>query len=114
MSVLNRSYSYSKVNKEDPDEIIHRRAQFLIYKVLEQADSRRKPSFFRIKLCRLKLKIGRKLKKLKKTAMVSISGLRVDVYKQVFNQLKTWRRLLNRGGNDHGTITAAIHRPLLT
>ncbi|MBA0627698.1 hypothetical protein Godav_022508, partial [Gossypium davidsonii] len=103
---------YSKVNKEDPDEIIHRRAQFLIYKVLEQADSRRKPSFFRIKLCRLKLKIGRKLKK---TAMVSISGLRVDVYKQVFNQLKTWRRLFNRGGNyDHGTIAAAIHRPLLT
>ncbi|KAK8664869.1 hypothetical protein V6N13_084642 [Hibiscus sabdariffa] len=69
MSVLKRSYGYSKVDKEDPDEIIHRRAQFLIYKALEQADSRRKPSFIRIRLCRLKLKMGRKLQKLRKAAM---------------------------------------------
>ncbi|GMI93314.1 hypothetical protein like AT1G11655 [Hibiscus trionum] len=115
MAVLKRSYGYSKVNKEDPDEIIHRRAQFLIYKALEQADSIRKPSFIRIRLCRLKLKIGRKLKKLRKTAMVSVSGLRICVYRHVLNQLKTWRRLFNRGGGgDHGTIAAAFPRPLFT
>ncbi|GMI77520.1 hypothetical protein like AT1G11655 [Hibiscus trionum] len=117
MAVLKRSYGYSKVNKDDPDEMIHRRAQFLIYKVLEQADSRRKPSFIRIRLRRLKLKIGGKLKKLRKASMVSVSGLRIGVYKQVLNQLKTWRRLFNRGGGrgggDHGTI-ATFPRPLLT
>ncbi|GMI93315.1 hypothetical protein like AT1G11655 [Hibiscus trionum] len=116
MAILKRSYGYSKVDKEDPDEIIHRRAQFLIYKALEQADSRRKPSFIRIRLCRLKLKIGRKLKKLRKAAVVGVSGLRIGVYRQVLNQLKTWRRLFNRGGGggDHGAIAAAFPRPLFT
>ncbi|KAE8670594.1 Detected protein of confused Function [Hibiscus syriacus] len=114
MAVLKSSYSYSKVNKEDPDEIIHRRAQFLINKVLEQADSRRKPSFIRIRLSRLKLKIGRKLKKLRKAAMVSVPGLRIGVYKQVLNQMKTWTRLFNRGHDDRGTTIATFRRPLLT
>ncbi|KAL4291271.1 hypothetical protein GQ457_14G010880 [Hibiscus cannabinus] len=117
MPVLKRSNGYSKVNKEDPDEIIHRRAQFLIYKVMEQADSRRKSSSIRIRPCRLKLKIGGKLKKLRKAALVSVSGLRIGVYRQVLNQLKTWRRLFNRdgGGNggDRGTI-ATFPCPLLT
>ncbi|KAK8524337.1 hypothetical protein V6N13_015363 [Hibiscus sabdariffa] len=114
MGVLKRSYGYSKVDKEDPDEIIHRRAQFLIYKALEQADSRRKPSFVRIRLCRLKLKMGRKLKKLRKAAMASVCGLRIWVYKLVLNQLKTWTRLFNRGGaGDHATI-ATFPPPLLT
>ncbi|KAL4385948.1 hypothetical protein GQ457_09G001380 [Hibiscus cannabinus] len=74
MGVLKRSHGYSKVDKEDPDELIHRRAQFLIYKALEQADSRRKPSFIRTRLRRLKLKMGRKLQKLRKSAMVSVCG----------------------------------------
>ncbi|KAK8618300.1 hypothetical protein V6N13_132295 [Hibiscus sabdariffa] len=115
MAVLRRSHGYSTVDKEDPDEIMHRRAQFLIQKVLEQADARRKPSFIRIRLCRLKLKIGRKLKKLRKVAMVSVSGLRIGVYRQVLNQLKTWRRLFNRGGHDHGSpIACSFQRRLLT
>ncbi|XP_007026053.2 PREDICTED: uncharacterized protein LOC18597137 [Theobroma cacao] len=109
MAILRRSYAYSKVDKEDPEEIIHRRAQFLIYKVLEQADSKRKPSFLRIRLCRLKVKIGRRLKKLRKCALVSISAARGGAYKQVIDQLKTWRRLFSRGG---GTISS-LPRPLL-
>ena len=110
MALLRRSYAYSKVDKEDPEEIIHQRAQFLINKVLEQADSRRKSSFLRIRLCRLKVKIGRRLKKIRKSALVSISAARVCVYKQVINQLKTWRRLFNRGD---GTIVN-LPRPLFT
>ncbi|KAE8707482.1 Detected protein of confused Function [Hibiscus syriacus] len=89
MAILGRSNGYSKVDKEDPEELIHRRAQFLIYKVMEQAKCRRKPSFIRIRLCRLKVKIGRRLKKLRKSVSVSISAARIGVYKQVMNQLKT-------------------------
>ncbi|XP_022721611.1 uncharacterized protein LOC111279020 [Durio zibethinus] len=110
MAILRRSYGYSKVDKEDPEEIIHRRAQFLIYKALYQADTRRKPSFLRIRLCRLKVKIGRRLKKLRKSALVSISAERIGVYKQLIHQLKTWRRLFNRDG---GTIATLSH-PLFT
>ncbi|XP_021294516.1 uncharacterized protein LOC110424292 [Herrania umbratica] len=106
MAILRRSYAYSKVDKEDPEEIIHRRARFLIYKVLEQADSRRKPSILRIRLCRLKVKIGRRLKK---CALVTVSAARAGVYKQAIDQLKTWRRLFSRGG---GTISS-LPRPLL-
>ncbi|XP_022723226.1 uncharacterized protein LOC111280277 [Durio zibethinus] len=97
MAVLRRSYGYSKVDKEDQEEMSHRRAQFLIYKVLEQADSRRKSSYLRIRLCRPKVKIGRRLKKLRKSALVCISAAKVGVYKQVVNHLKTWRRLFNLG-----------------
>ncbi|KAE8700467.1 Detected protein of confused Function [Hibiscus syriacus] len=112
MGILRRSNGYSKVDKEDPKELIHRRAQFLIYKVMEQAECRRKTSFIRIRLCRLKVKIGRRLKKLRKSVLVSISAARIGVYKQVMNQLKTWRRLFNRGSH-HGTI-ATLPRPLFT
>ncbi|KAK8642193.1 hypothetical protein V6N13_011550 [Hibiscus sabdariffa] len=112
MGILRRSNGYSKVDKEDPEELIHRRAQFLIYKVMEQADCRRKPSFIRIRLCRLKVKIGRRLKKLRKSALVSISAVRIRVYKQLTNQLKTWRRFFNRGSH-HGAI-ATLPRPLFT
>jgi len=85
------SYGYSKLDKEDPEEVMHRRAQFLIYKALQQADSpRRRPSFLRIRLCRLKIKIGKKLKKLGKGKLLSISAARVRVYGQVTSH---WKRL---------------------
>lgn len=99
MSLLMRrpsssTYSYSKLDKEDPEDVIHRRAQFLIYKTLQQADSRGKPSFLRIRLCRLKVKIGKKLKKLRKSMILSVSAARVRMYKQVANQ---WKRLFCHG-----------------
>lgn len=89
---LTRSYGYSKIDKEDPEEIIHRRAQFLIYKVLQKADSNQgsKPSFLRIRLCRLKVKIGRKLKKMRKTMLLNMSAGKTRVYKQITSQ---WKRL---------------------
>jgi hypothetical protein len=89
------SYGYSKLDKEDPEEVMHRRAQFLIYKALQQADfPRRRPSLLRLRLCRLKIKIGKKLKKLRKGMLLSISAARVRVYEQVTGQ---WKRLFGDG-----------------
>ncbi|KAJ8761877.1 hypothetical protein K2173_005588 [Erythroxylum novogranatense] len=94
MALISRSYNYSKLDSEDPDEIRHRRAQFLIYKTLQVADSRRKSSFLRIKLCRLKIRVGKKLRKLRKRMLLSISAARFRAYKQVTIQ---WKRLFSNG-----------------
>lgn len=74
---MRRNGSYSKLKKEDPDETRHRRAQFLIYKVMEEADVvvRRRSSkgcLLRVKLCRLKVKIGKRLKRFRKCVGVKI------------------------------------------
>ncbi|KAJ8761764.1 hypothetical protein K2173_004574 [Erythroxylum novogranatense] len=95
MAQVTRCYDYSKLDSEDPDESIHRRAQFLIYKTLKAADSRRGPWFLRIKLCRLKIRVGRKLRKLRKRLFINISAARVRImYKQVTTQ---WKRLIGNG-----------------
>lgn len=103
MSLLKRQCNYSKLDKEDPDEVLHRKAQFLIYKVMAQADSSSSPrkrsrhSFLRIRLCRLKVKIGKRLKKLRKCMVVNISAARIAFHKQVVTQLKTWKRFFGHG-----------------
>ncbi|XP_011037773.1 PREDICTED: uncharacterized protein LOC105134895 [Populus euphratica] len=96
MGILARrsSYGYSKLGKEDPEEVMHRRAQFLIYKALQQADSPRRRPSLRLRLCRLKIKIGKKLKKLRKGMLLSISVARVRVYEKVKSQ---WKRLFGDG-----------------
>ena len=97
MTLVRRPYGYSKMEKEDPEEAIHRRAQFLIYKVMEKADSRRKASFLRLRICRLRVKIGRRLKRFRKSMMLSVTAAKVGVYRQVLSQLKAWKRLLGGG-----------------
>lgn len=105
--MIRKSYGgYSKLDKEDPEDVNHRRAQFLIYKVMQQVEMRRRPSNLRIRVRKLKLKIGRRLKKLRKSMLLSISAARVRVYKQVFNQLKTCKTLFGRG--DQGNINATL------
>lgn len=96
MALSRKTYSYSKMDKEDPEELIHRRAQFLIYKVMEQANSRRKSSCLRIKISKLKVKIGRRLRRLRKKIMSSVSAARVGIHGHVVSQLKTWKRLFGR------------------
>jgi len=59
-------HGYSKMDKEDSEERKHRQAQFLIYKALEKADSRRKPSYLRIKIFKLKVKLGNSCRRIKK------------------------------------------------
>ncbi|XP_022142336.1 uncharacterized protein LOC111012478 [Momordica charantia] len=94
--LIRRPNGYSKVDKEDPEEIIHRRAQFLINKVLERAESMGKPSYLRIRIRRLKVRFGRRLKKLKKSALASISAAKIGVYKQVIGQLRNCKSLFGR------------------
>ncbi|MED6169151.1 hypothetical protein PIB30_018678 [Stylosanthes scabra] len=58
---------YSKLEKEDSEEKMHRRAQFLIYKELKKADSsRNKPCVMRIRMLKLKTKIGNTLRRINK------------------------------------------------
>lgn len=70
---------YAKIEKEDPNEIIHRRAQFLIHKILQRADtetlrqqhkktSTTKTSSFRV--VGIRMKIGKKLRKLRKSCVM--------------------------------------------
>ncbi|KAJ4703141.1 Rhodanese-like domain-containing protein [Melia azedarach] len=99
-------HAYSKIDKEDPEEVRSRRAQFLIYKVLDRVDSRRKPSFLRIRLCRLKVKIGKRLKKLRKSMLVSVSAARISFYKQAITQLKTWKRFFGPAESNIATLPA--------
>ncbi|MED6143897.1 hypothetical protein PIB30_009970 [Stylosanthes scabra] len=90
-------HGYSKMEKEDPEEMIHRRAQFLIYKVLQQADScsSSSSSSRRIRICKLKVKIGNRLRRLRKRI---ISG---------FHGIKAWKRFFAIKGT-----TQTLMRPL--
>ncbi|KAL8112852.1 hypothetical protein AgCh_020234 [Apium graveolens] len=93
-----RSFAYTKLEIEDPEEIKHRRAQFLIYKVLQQAaDSyprrRKRRSWLRIRMVSLKVRIGKRLKKLKKGIVLSVGAAKAGSHKQVASHMKTWKRL---------------------
>ncbi|KAL2341272.1 hypothetical protein Fmac_009212 [Flemingia macrophylla] len=98
MALSRKSYAYSKVDKEDPEDIIHRRAQFLIHKVLEKADSRRKPSAcLRIRISKLKVRIGKRLRRLRKRIMSGVSVARFGIHGHVMTQIKTWKRFFGLG-----------------
>ncbi|CAL0301169.1 unnamed protein product [Lupinus luteus] len=97
MALSKRPYSYSKMDKEDPEDVIHRRAQFLIYKVLEQANSPRKQSCLRIRISKLKVKIGNKLRRFRKRIMATVSAVRVCFHGHATTQLKTWKKLFGKG-----------------
>ncbi|KAI6704508.1 hypothetical protein NL676_007470 [Syzygium grande] len=94
MALLKKPYAYARMDFEDPEEKKHRKAQFLIYKVLERADARRRPSLLRVKLCRLKVKIGQRLKKSRKRMALMISKVRLAVYKQLMSQLRSLEALV--------------------
>ncbi|KAJ1377527.1 hypothetical protein SESBI_48783 [Sesbania bispinosa] len=83
MVLSRRLQGYSKMDKEDPEERMHRKAQFLIYRVLEKADSHGKPSCVRIRIFKLKIKIGNSLRKIKKRIFSAVHG-----------QVKTLKRLM--------------------
>ncbi|KAL3850864.1 hypothetical protein ACJIZ3_012746 [Penstemon smallii] len=96
MNLLNTPYtSYSKVSKEDPEEIKHRRAQFLIYKAMQKADNIRRPSWLRVKMFRLKIKIGKRLKKMRKRLSSTMFSAKADFCKQITCVLKSCKFLLN-------------------
>ncbi|KAL1196369.1 hypothetical protein V5N11_024037 [Cardamine amara subsp. amara] len=76
LMMKNNPHEYTKMEKEDPQELIHRRAQFLIQKVLERADiktrhqhQRRRSSgpLIMIRVVGIRMRIGKKLRKLRKS-----------------------------------------------
>ncbi|KAJ1428748.1 hypothetical protein SESBI_08853 [Sesbania bispinosa] len=97
MALSRKAYGYSKMDKEDPEDVIHRRAQFLIYKVLEKADSRRRQSCLRLRISKLKVKIGNRLRRLRKRIMSGVSAARVGIHGNVISQIKSWKKLFGRG-----------------
>lgn len=85
-------YAYKKLETEDPEERRHRRAQFLIYKVLERADAEAqrssRVSFGRLRFCKLRVKIGKRLKRSRKMMFSMVSRVRNAVYKRIVKQLR--------------------------
>ncbi|KAG8385731.1 hypothetical protein BUALT_Bualt03G0075700 [Buddleja alternifolia] len=95
MSVLsNRAYGYSKMENEDPEEVQHRLAQFLIYKAMQKADTKRRPSWLRVKMFKLKIKIGKRLKKLRKGFSTTLFSAKADFCKQISDVLKSCKYLV--------------------
>ncbi|CAH1423790.1 unnamed protein product [Lactuca virosa] len=92
MDLYGKQYAYSKMEMEDPEEIKSRKAQFLIYKSLEKADDSirksRRPSWLKVRMFRLKIKFGKKMKKLKKSILVvsRFGAARVGILQQ-------WKRM---------------------
>ncbi|XP_010434106.1 PREDICTED: uncharacterized protein LOC104718130 [Camelina sativa] len=80
MAMMKNPNQYTKIEKEDPNEIIHRRAQFLIHKILQRADTEtlrhvqkrnttmKTPSF---RVVGIRMKIGKKLRKLRKSCVMA-------------------------------------------
>ncbi|XP_068669546.1 uncharacterized protein [Aristolochia californica] len=91
MGCLVRPCSYTKLDREDPEELAHRRAQWLIARVLEEADARRRKASMRVKICRLKIRMGRRLKRLRRSIQLSFFASRLSLSRQVVGQLKVWK-----------------------
>jgi len=121
----NNSYGYTKMEREDPEERSHREAQFLIYKTLKQADqvtmkrsfSSSSFSWLRLRVSKLKVKVGKRLLRLKKTiTILSSSKSKVGVRKNVLGHLKSLKRLISggrSGGTSGGAAICRLPRPLL-
>ncbi|XP_009789018.1 uncharacterized protein LOC142175123 [Nicotiana tabacum] len=95
---LNKQHVYLKIEKEAPEDIKHRKAQFLIYKSLNKADSvvsqRKNVLWLKVKFCKLKIKIGRRLNTLKKGILLTFSVAKGGVYKQFICKLKSLKKML--------------------
>ncbi|KAK1325114.1 hypothetical protein QJS10_CPA01g00906 [Acorus calamus] len=89
MSYLRRPCSYTILEKEDPEELKHRKAQFLIYKTLNRFDHPRRRSFLRLRICGLKVK---RLKiRLRRTVRLVVFGAKVGVVRRFVEVLKLCR-----------------------
>ncbi|XP_074267788.1 uncharacterized protein LOC141591376 [Silene latifolia] len=100
----NNSYGYTKMEKEDPQEKSHREAQFLIYKTMKQADqiNMRRSSWLKLRLCKLKVKIGKKLLCLRKGMLCNVSKTKGGVCKHLMGHFKSFKKLFHGGGGQLG------------
>ncbi|CAN8246264.1 unnamed protein product [Cochlearia groenlandica] len=91
LKVKDNSYEYTKIEKEDKQELIHRRAQILIKKVLEKADNNKRKRSYRplimIRVVGIRMRIGKKLRKLRKNNSFVCNNL-------ISRFLKSFKRLL--------------------
>lgn len=109
MTLFNQPCLYSKIDKEDPEEVSHRRAKFLIYKTLQKADvvSRRSShpsSFLRMKLLRLKAKIGKSLTKLRRNIVSAVRFGGIQKHSQ--SSVRALKKMF------HGGATNGLPRPI--
>ncbi|KAK4804149.1 hypothetical protein SAY86_003966 [Trapa natans] len=92
-------YAYAKMESDDPEERRHRRAQFLIYKVLQrvsEAETGRSPrpaAFFGVRLCKLRVKLGKRLKRSRKKVASMASKARNAACKRIMKQIKDLQSL---------------------
>ncbi|KAL7088692.1 hypothetical protein ACP275_13G143400 [Erythranthe tilingii] len=106
--LMNREYgNYSKLDNEDPEETQHRLAQFLIYKAMQRADSsnRRRPSWLRVKMFKLKIKFGKRLRNLKKGLSANVFSSKGRFCKQISSVLKSCKHLLH---GKQGPVAGAL------
>ncbi|CAA7394405.1 unnamed protein product [Spirodela intermedia] len=88
------SYERYKRLEEDPEERRRLQTKFLIYKTLAKADAvaRRRPPFFSgLRLRRLQIKVGRRLRRLRRSILVAVSGARTSLRKRLGGRLEKWR-----------------------
>ncbi|ERN19663.1 hypothetical protein AMTR_s00062p00169680 [Amborella trichopoda] len=93
---MRKAYAYHKLPAfhEDPEEQNHRLALYLIAKTLEKADRpRRRPSFLRLRLCKLRIRLGKQIRKLKKRIQMAFLFINSDVCIQLHGQLKFLKSL---------------------
>ena len=90
--------------KEDPMEKSHTEAQFKIYKTKKQIDQIgiKKSSWIGLRICKFKVKIGRKLLGLRKTMLCNMSKTKVGACSQFMGHFKKFKRLLSGSARDGG------------
>ncbi|KZV37169.1 hypothetical protein F511_15089 [Dorcoceras hygrometricum] len=106
MAIRKSPYCYTKIGHEDPEEAQHRLAQFLIYKTLKKADTKR--SWLGVRIVRLRIKIGTMLKKMRRVLVSTVFSAKSGLCKQVYCALKSWKRLLRA---KRGTAVGSIIPP---
>ncbi|KAL9243513.1 hypothetical protein vseg_017389 [Gypsophila vaccaria] len=130
----NNSYSsnnYTKIEKEDPREKSHREAQFLIYKSMKQVDQmvikrsslvKSTSSWLKLRMSKLKVKIGNKLFQFKKTMLIChMSKTKGGVCRHLMGHLRGFKRLFNGGGARGGAsgrggryVVSRLPQPIFT
>ncbi|KAL0712786.1 hypothetical protein Bca4012_019764 [Brassica carinata] len=95
LMMKNNPYEYTQIEKEDPQDFIHRRAQFLIQKVLEREDHKARQQRKRtsgplimIRVVGIRMRVSKKLRKLRK----NISNVCTTLFSRF---LKSFKRFLS-------------------
>ena len=75
--------------------------------MIEKADSQTRPSCLGVIVSTLRIKVGKRLKRLRKSMLLIMFATKNGFYKHVVSQLKAWKRLL-RGGQGMVSLPPAV------